>query len=72
MKKNRAEEKDINDCKIMEALIENDGFKKIINKWKQSFYYGKIKARANLIKVLKNIGAYEFIRAIYRNLKGLK
>ena len=72
MKKNRAEEKDRNDCKMMEALIDNDGFKKIVNKWKQSFYYGKIKARANLIKILRNLGVYELLRAIYRSVKGLK
>lgn len=72
MKKNRAEEKDRNDCKMMEALIENDGFKKIVNKWKQNFYYTKIKARASLIKVLKSVGTYELLRAIYRKIKGLK
>lgn len=70
MKQNRAEEKDKNDCKMMEALIENDRFKKIVNKWKQSFYYMKIKTRASLIKVLKNIGFYELTRAIYRKVKG--
>ncbi len=70
MKKNRAEEKDKNDCKMMEALIENDRFKKIVNKWKQSFYYMKIKTRASLIKVLKNIGFYELTRAIYQKVKG--
>ncbi len=70
MKKNRAEEKDKNDCKMMEALIENDRFKKIVNKLKQSFYYMKIKTRASLIKVLKNIGFYELTRAIYRKAKG--
>lgn len=74
MKQNRADKnsdkKDINDCKMMEALIENDRFKKIVNKWKQSFYYMKIKTRASLIKVLKNIGFYELTRAIYRKVKG--
>lgn len=70
MKQNRGEEKDKNDCKMMEALIENDRFKKIVNKWKQSFYYMKIKTSASLIKVLKNIGFYELTRAIYRKVKG--
>lgn len=69
MKKNRAEEKDSNDCKMMEALIENDGFKKIINKWKQSFYYGKIKVKMNLIKFLKNIRLYEVIKRIIKGEK---
>jgi len=66
MKKNRGEEKDKNDCKMMEALIENDGFKKIINKWKQNFYYEKIKARTSLIKFLQNIGLYEVIKKILK------
>ena len=69
MKKNRAEEKDRNDCKMMEALIENNGFKTLVNKWKQNFYYGKIKVKMNLIKFLKNIGLYEVIK---RMVKGAK
>jgi len=69
MKKNRAEEKDRNDCKMMEALIENNGFKNLVNKWKQNFYYGKIKVKMNLIKFLKNIGLYEVIK---RMVKGAK
>ena len=51
MKKNRAEEKDVNDCKIMEALIEDNTFKKVLNQWKQGFLYMKIKSRANILKL---------------------
>ena len=72
MKKNRAGEKDVNDCKIMEALIENNTFKKVVNQWKQSFFYIKIKFRANIIKIIKSVGIYEITRSIYKKSRGIK
>jgi len=69
MKKNRNEEKDRNDSKMIEALIENDRFKKILSRWKQSFYYGKIKVRASLINLLKSVGLFEVAKKIARSLK---
>jgi len=72
MKKNRNEEKDRNDCKMMEALIENDRFKKILNQWKQSFYYGKIKVRVGLINLLKSVGLFEVVKKVYHGLRGGK
>ena len=68
MKRKRDEEKDKNDCKIMEALIEGDGFKKIINKLKQRFYYEKIKLKSTLVKMLKFMGIYKLIREIYQKI----
>ena len=64
-----SEEKDRNDCKMIEALIENDRFKKILSRWKQSFYYGKIKVRASLINLLKSVGLFEVAKKIARSLK---
>jgi hypothetical protein len=70
MKQNRADKnsdkKDINDCKMMEALIENDRFKKIVNKWKQNIYYAKIKARARLIDILKKLGLFELVKKVVK------
>ncbi len=60
--------KDINDFKMMEALIENDRFKKIVNKWKQNIYYAKIKIKSKCIELLKKIGLYEITKNIYRRI----
>ena len=72
MKKNRAEEKDVNDCKIMEALIEDNTFKKVLNQWKQGFLYMKIKSRANIIKIMKSIGIYKIAKNIYKKNRSIK
>ena len=72
MKKNRDEEKDKNDCNMMEALIENNRWKEFINKTKQNIYYEKIKLRKKAIGTLQNIGLYNVTRDIYRIIKGEK
>jgi hypothetical protein len=51
---------------MMEALIENDRFKKIVNKWKQNIYYAKIKARARLIDILKKLGLFELVKKVVK------
>ena len=68
MKKNRDEEKDRNDCKMMEALIEDNKFKKIISSIKQKVYYAKIKSRQQTIDILQKIGLYEVVRKVYRKI----
>lgn len=70
MKKNRGEVKDINDCKMMEALIENNKLKQFKNKIKQNIYYGKIKLNVKIIDLLRKMKLYNFIRFIYRSIKG--
>jgi hypothetical protein len=70
MKKKRGEVKDVNDCKMMEALIENDGFKIKINQWKQLFFYWKVRFRLKVLDSLKRYGLYERVRQIYRFLRG--
>lgn len=76
MKKNRAEEKDNNDCKMMEALIENSALKKRIGQIKQSIFYFKIKSKKNIretiFNFLKITKLYEPIRAIYRRVRDRK
>lgn len=68
MKKKRAEEKDLNDCKMMEGLIDNDYFKQIINKSKQKIYYSKIRIRSQLITILKELKLYNLSKNIYKKL----
>jgi len=66
MKMNRGEEKDRNDCKMMEAMIERNVLKKLVSRWKQIFYYTKIRVKLSLIKLLKNIGIYEVAKKIVK------
>lgn len=69
MKKNRAEEKDKNDCNMMESLIEENRLKEFISRFKQNILYFKIKVRAKLMNVLKKIGIYSIIKNIVRGSK---
>lgn len=69
MKTNRNEKKDINDCKIMEALVENNKIKEYINKFKQQYFYTKVKIRQSIINILKVIGVFEFIKSIIKGKK---
>ena len=64
MKKNRAEEKDVNDCKIMEALIEGDKIKELVSNFNQNIFYFKIKIRVKLVIILNNIGLYGIVKVI--------
>ncbi len=65
MKGNRAEAKDDRDRKMMEALIEKDVFKERLNSIRQTLYYGKIKARQNLVDILHDLGMYDAIKRLY-------
>ncbi len=69
MKKSRAGKKDKNDCSIMEALIEKNRVKEIINKLKQRLYYLNLRLRRYSlflpILLLKKIGMYDRVRSIY-------
>ncbi len=70
MKKYRGEEKDKNDCKMMEALIENNKLKEFFGRVKQNIFYGQIMFRQKVIKLLQQIGLFEIARKLYRKLKG--
>jgi hypothetical protein len=65
MKKNRNETKDIADCKMMEALLENNKTKAMLNKFRQFFYYQKIKTRVSLIKFLRLVGLHSTLKFLY-------
>lgn len=69
MKKKRAGEKDSNDCKMMEALIENNVMKKFFAKFKQNFYYMKVRFVVGCINTLKKIGLYDAVRLIVKGRK---
>ena len=69
MKKNRNEEKDRNDIRMMEALIESNKTKEIVNKLKQQFFYFKIKSRQNIIELLQTLGLFPVARKIYKKIK---
>jgi hypothetical protein len=70
MKKTRGEEKDINDCNIMDALIELNRFRGVKSKIKQNIFYIKIKIKKNiriaLVGLLKATGLYLPARLFYR------
>jgi uncharacterized protein YfeS len=70
MKTNRAQEKDKNDCRIMEALIEDNKFKGFVNKLKQNIFYGQIIIRQKIIHLLQQMGLFDLVRSMYRKIKG--
>ena len=70
MKMNRAGVKDRNDCKMMEALIENNMLKSVIHQYKQKIFYGQIIVRQKIIESLQRIGVFGIARKIYRKIKG--
>ena len=70
MKKRRAEEKDLNDCKIMEAMIESNRIKGALSKLNQHIFYTKNKLKNSIIQSLKKYGLYEIVRMVYRIVKG--
>ncbi len=71
-KKNRSKEKDISDCGMMEALIENNVSKQLMSKLKQRFSYAKIKLIHKVLELLKSTNLYFVARKIYRLVKRRK
>ncbi len=66
MKQKRGETKDKNDCKMMEALIQNNYIKKLTSKIRGEFLYFMVLQRANLMSFLKTIGLYDVLKRIIR------
>ena len=66
MKLKRNESKDQIDSKLMVALIEDSFFKEHYAKLIQIIYYEKIKFRSRIMKLLKILGLYNFLKNIYR------
>lgn len=69
MKKARGEKKDINDIKMMDALLSQDRLASCLAKIRQKFYYTKIKLRSKVIVLLKNLHLYEIVRTAYQKIK---
>lgn len=69
MKKNRAEEKDINDLILMKSLIENNSIKRMVGQIKQKYYFFKVKLRLRMMGLLRYMGLYKGIRHIYHLIK---
>lgn len=72
MKINRGESKDIDDCKIMEDLIDYNFIKKVIIKFRQNLFYQKLKIERYIISFLVNYHLYNIVRSLYRFFKGKK
>lgn len=69
MKKNRAEEKDLNDLALMNALLTGNKFMACTSRLKQHFYYTKVKCKCKTIEVLQKLGIYSLVKAIYKWIK---
>ena len=70
-KKSRSEQKDINDLKMMDSIIENNRLKKQLASIKQYFLYKKIIVKNYVFIYLKKVQLFEFTRIIYKFLKNL-
>jgi hypothetical protein len=66
MKSNRGEVKDRNDCKMMDALIENNRMKKVFSKLNQDLFYFKIKNKFRFMKISRTLRVYKISRWFYR------
>jgi hypothetical protein len=66
MKKRRGEIKDSNDCKMMDALIEDNRMKKVFSKLNQDLFYFKIKNKFRFMKIFRMLGVYKIARWFYR------
>lgn len=75
-KKNRNEEKDINDCSMMVSLLGRDRLGFLFAKIRQYFFYRKIILKSKflgiVIFVLKATGFYGVVRSLYRKLSRSK
>ena len=65
MKLNRNEKKDQNDTRQMMALLENNLVKEFYAKLLQAIFYQKIKSRFRIMKLLRILGLYNFLKNIY-------
>ncbi len=75
MKQVRGEEKDLNDCRLMQSYISNDKVAVLLFSFKQKLFYSKLKTHKFMLKyslaTLNKIGLYRAVRFIYRYIKGV-
>ena len=69
MKQNRAEQKDINDCRMMRSMINNNSIDIYRLRINQKLIYNRIKFKIYLVQALKKLSLYESVRYIYRIFK---
>lgn len=69
MKKNRSEEKDLNDVEMMTALLQKNRLRHVIATVKQKYYFLRVKLKLNAMLILRHVGLYNLARMIYRKLK---
>ncbi len=76
MKKKRGEKKDLIDCESMNSLLENNRYKKIKIKLKQTLFFYKIKIKSKIRKYLFEFllmtRLYKPVRILYRKVTGVK
>ncbi len=72
MKKSRGEIKDLNDCKMMEALLKNNRLKQTINKLKQDLFYLKIKTKVAIKDILKSLGLFEVVKKMVKSFSWVR
>lgn len=70
MKKNRDEPKDRNDCKMMEAFIDNNTLRALRYSLQQKIFYLQVLLKQKIIKFLERIGLFPVVFAVYKKLKG--
>ena len=68
MKKHRGSTKDLNDVEKMSAFVGNNRLKQLVAEIKQKLYFLRLKAKLQLMAILKLLGIYKFVRFIYRKL----
>jgi len=72
MKINRGEAKDLDDCSMMQTMIDYKYFNKLINQIKQNIFYQKMKIERCIISFLVTFHIYNIVRSSYRFLKRKK
>ncbi|CAM1370242.1 conserved hypothetical protein [Tenacibaculum litoreum] len=72
MKINRDEEKDQNDCKIMDAMIEKNTVKELFYHIKQTLYYEKVRLKPRVKNLLKILKLEALARRIYKKVRKKK
>jgi hypothetical protein len=72
MKMNRKEEKDNNDCKIMDAMIEKNSLKEYFYHFKQSLYYVRVRSKSRIKSLLKIIKLEALGRIVYKKIRKKK
>lgn len=69
MKRNRDEPKDRNDCKMMEALLNENGLQAVRYRLQQRWLYMQIRIRQSIITLLQRIGLFDYVYKFYKKMR---